>query len=421
MSEKFNKRSYHPFVWVAFYLQILPEELLRTIPKSTTQYRRNTNEQALFGYNWYQQNKHLADALTEIAQSKKLLRINLLLLRVIALRRFIIQYKSELKERRKSHVSVVLGHIDRMTEHMTLQKCLYMLQLDRKELYRMRNLQKCRASALGLCSIKHPAQLLRSEVAKIKTYLLDTAYSSWPLIAIYHQMRRQSDAVFSRNTFYRYVHLLDIKRQKPSHRRMKHEAGIKASRPLELLHIDVTRFRLADHSKAYIYLVRDNFSRAILHVSASMELRASHWKEALKTVFEQYSITHPCTIMSDGGSENGGVGLFLDECRMPFEVRHLVAQADTHFSNSMAEAGHYLLKYYGLYHCPIHDFNDLKHWLPIVQLDYLQRPHDVLNGMTPKEVLHGVMPGSIFISRPNSMTAAQRMIENKRTMCCYSF
>ncbi|PGH40580.1 MAG: hypothetical protein CRN43_02220 [Candidatus Nephrothrix sp. EaCA] len=47
---------------------------------------------------------------------------------------------------------------------------------------------------------------------------------------------------------------------------------------------------------------------------------------------------------------------------------------------TMAEAAHYMLKYYGLYHLHISDFEALQKVLPQVIDDYNRRPNNVLDG-----------------------------------------
>jgi len=99
-----------------------------------------------------------------------------------------------------------------------------------------------------------------------------------------------------------------------------------------------------------------------------------------------------------------------------------VAQRDIEFSNSMIEAANKNLKYCFLYHKNIADFNSLCQYLPQAIEDYNNRPHDVLSGLTPLEVLNGKTIDKISSSHQMQTAKAVRISENKQQKCCsYSF
>jgi hypothetical protein len=78
------------------------------------------------------------------------------------------------------------------------------------------------------------------------------------------------------------VKLLRLERVKAMSRRRNHQIGIRASKPLEILHADATILTLKNNAKSFIYLVQDNFSRAILSFKCSLEHRAQHTFENLQ-------------------------------------------------------------------------------------------------------------------------------------------
>jgi hypothetical protein len=88
----------------------------------------------------------------------------------------------------------------------------------------------------------------------------------------------------------------------------------------------------------------------------------------------------------------------------------------------MIEAANKNLKYRFLYHKHIADFNSLCNYLPQAIDDYNNRPHDVLSGLTPLEVLNGKTIDKISCSRQMQTAKAIRITENKQQRCCsYSF
>jgi putative transposase len=94
-------------------------------------------------------------------------------------------------------------------------------------------------------------------------------------------------------------------------------------------------------------------------------------------------------LLTDDGSENYGVAhQWIKNSHHP-KIDHVIAQAAVHYSNSMIEAANKQLKYRLLYHQNINDFTKLGEYLNKAIQDFNHRPHGVLNGLTPIEVLQG--------------------------------
>ncbi|MBS1919589.1 MAG: DDE-type integrase/transposase/recombinase [Bacteroidetes bacterium] len=278
---------------------------------------------------------------------------------------------------------------------------------------------------MNRCLPKHPAQLMSSEVNAIKKYGEDLRFLHWPLSSVYHRIIRDGAAHFHASTFYKYARLLQLKRITPNNRRKNHCRGIRADAPLALLHADVTVFRTADNVKAYIYLLQDNFSRAILNFSVSLHCKAEIVFDLLKKAHADYlqpANIFSCQLMTDDGSENFGVvQVFLTAAENP-TLQHIIAQRDVEFSNSMIEAANKNLKYRFLYHKNIADYNELCKYVQQAVDDYNNRPHGVLNWLTPFEVLQGKVIDKDLLRREMQCAQAQRIIENKKEKCClFSF
>lgn len=419
------KQSYHPFVVVAFYLHILPEKLLSQIPRSTRHEWQHKPVMELFGYDWYCQNQHLFNTLQDVAASKRLLQVNKALLRIIAIQRFLQKYQSHIRHKIFNAAGTVVHNIHKIMEILGLSVTLKFLQLTHQQYWQLKQKLRCSKSLFTLCIPKHPTQLLRREVNTIKSYCDDIRYIHWPLVSIYHQIIREGAARFHISTFYKYVRLLQLKRLLPSHRRKNHSTGIRAAAPLQLLHADVTVFRTADNIKAYIFLVQDNFSRAVLQYAVRLDCKAAIMMELVSNVHSQYlqpAAISFCQLMTDDGGENfGPVQDFLLSAANP-TLQHIVAQRDIEFSNSMIEAANKNLKYRFLYHKHISDFNSLCQYLPQAIDDYNNRPHDVLSGLTPLEVLNGKTIDKISSTHQMQIAKIARIAENKQQKCCsYSF
>ena len=104
-------------------------------------------------------------------------------------------------------------------------------------------------------------------------------------------------------TWYKYANRLGVKR-KFFKLNKKREIGVRASKPFEILHMDVTIFKPMDQTKVYIYFIVDNFSRAILNWKASLEYSSAIALDVLKEAIQKHDIRIDSTLITDGGPEN---------------------------------------------------------------------------------------------------------------------
>jgi hypothetical protein len=86
----------------------------------------------------------------------------------------------------------------------------------------------------------------------------------------------------------------------------------------------------------------------------------------------------------------------------------------------MIEAANKQLKYRFLYHHHIPDHHALIQYIDNAVLDFNHRPHDVLNGLTPFEVLNGGQFDKAADQQQILMAKESRIAENKKARCCYS-
>jgi putative transposase len=416
-----SKTCYHPYLLVAFHLNCLPENMLQIIPRSTRFDWDKRDLQSSFGYDWFLENKDLFHTLQLVAINKKLISINRVFLRVIAVKRFIKENATGIRAGRMSLKTVVVSNIQKVGGIVGITKALRYLDLNFQQYTRLKRNITCSSFVLNLCRIKHPAQLLQKEIEIIKTYCLQPGYQFWSLCSLYHQMRKDGAAHMRLSTFYKYVSLLNLKRSRVFSRRKNHTLGIRATAPFQVLHADLTEFKTEDQKKAYIYLVQDNYSRTILGYQLSLERRACHTFENLSNVKAEYLVPakiSECMLLTDDGSENYGIAKqLITESDAP-KIRHVIAQADIPFSNSMIEAANKQLKYRFLYHQKINNFSNLENYLSKAILDFNHRPHGVLNGLSPMEVLQGKIYDKENQNNLLSLSVQRRISENQQLKCC---
>src|SRR5450631_1142929 len=122
-------------------------------------------------------------------------------------------------------------------------------------------------------------------------------------------------------------------------------------------------------------------------------------------------------LLTDDGSENyGEVIQWITGSDAP-KIRHVIAQVDIHYSNSMIEAANKQLKYRFLYHQKINNFPNLENYLSKAILDFNHRPHGVLNGLSPMEVLQGKTYNKENQNNLLSLSVQRRISENQQLKC----
>ena len=421
MQSERTKTSYHSYILVAFYLDCLPKEILTVIPRSTRFDWDQRDIHNSFGYDWFKENEREFHTLKLVAQNRKLLSINKVLLRVIALKRFIENNVADVRVGQLSVKRVVSNSIQKIANHIGLKTSLRYLNLTFQYYLGLKSKINCSSSVLNICKIKHPSQLLGNEINTIKKYCLNPDYQFWPISSVYHRMIKDQVAHFNLSTFYKYVSLLNLKRRRVFSRRKNHATGIRADAPFKILHADITEFKSEDHQKAYIYLIQDNFSRAILGHRVSDQRKAVHTLQNIREVIQEYllpSDISDVTLLTDDGSENyGEAKKWILQNEKP-KINHVVAQVDIHFSNSMIEAANKQLKYRFLYNQKIANYQQLLKFLPLAIEDYNNRPHHVLGGLSPLEVLKGKRFNAELEKSLIQKARQLRVTENQKLKCC---
>ena len=113
-------------------------------------------------------------------------------------------------------------------------------------------------ASIPLALRRHPQQATFSEISALRKLLTDEEYLHWPIASVAAHARRAVEVLLSNQTVNKYARLLGICREPPRKERMA--VSIRASRPDEIIHSDITLYRTQDGIQQYIYLVMDNFS-----------------------------------------------------------------------------------------------------------------------------------------------------------------
>ena len=186
------------------------------------------------------------------------------------------------------------------------------------------------------------------------------------------------------------------------------------------MHQDITIFRTLNGIKQYVYIIKDNFSRAILGFRVATEYSSEIARQTFETVLKRFGlIEQEGFLVTDGGMENKGA---LDEMlRRPGMLwKKLIAQIDIIQSNGMIEAANKILKYRYLYPKTISGMLDLEKELQEAVIDFNAMPNGQLYGFTPNEVLSGAIPSNEGYKEQIHLATFKRMQENRTFNCRFS-
>ena len=133
--------------------------------------------------------------------------------------------------------------------------------------------------------------------------------------------------------------MLKLNITRKTYKAKRKEVSVRATRPNEIWHMDVSQYITADNVKFYIYTVVDNFSRKILAYDYSKKLSATiRVKSLRRAVEEQFGVslnedkedtkinetnekTPLLNLIVDGGSENNNktVHNFIKDCHIDID------------------------------------------------------------------------------------------------------
>ena len=244
----------------------------------------------------------------------------------------------------------------------------------------------------------------------------DQVYKHLSKASVYLKAIRDGNLNCGVSTFYKYCRLLGFK-NKPRRKKTDQYRPLRTSYPNQVWCADVTIFKTADNVKHYIHFLIDHYSKMIL----GYRVERSPSALAIKTLIQNACIKYQpekLQFLTDGGSEN--VNSMVSNCINSSEIpiKHIIAQKDVIFSNSMIEAVNKIIKHQFLHPKEIanrkHLTQILRKTIPIYNTI---RPQMNLGGNTPLETFNGI---SIDISKYTLGFKDQkqlRLTQNSKTAC----
>ena len=302
------------------------------------------------------------------------------------------------------HHKHIVNIIDEFKGYFGVERLSKLFDITPKRYFTWKYMQNCVHPLKELCKQVHPNQLSFLEQTVIKNNFYKTEYENWGVSNIYYQLYQDGLVQMSLQSFRNYANKFFPKKRLPKCTKNKHKIGIRASKPFEKLHMDVTLYRLLDNTVAYIYFIVDNYSRKILSYQVSTEIKADISLKNLEIACTENNLFDNDTeLIVDGGSENkGSVNEFILSRK---NWTKLIAKKDIIFSNSMVEAVNKIMKYQYLFKRRLFNIKDLENYLPKAINDYNNRPHSTIK-VSPNNAAKGITFNN-ELYRENLQTARQ--------------
>lgn len=419
-----HRRSYHTNIKILAKCDLLPKEVKAQIPKSNISRWQNEDLSDIFGSEFCKIIDENAKLLQGLFNHKKLLKVCLSVLRI---KNAIIENTknkiSRCKKMTKEAKKLIIRTIDRVKDTLSLERALHYFKITINQYYQWANQIKteCLETLIDLCPRIYPNQLCKSEIKKMKEILSDIKHKGWSIFSLCWHCIKNGILYVSVGSWYKYSKILGFQRRLPESRK-NYPVGIRAEKPLQKIHADVTIFRPLDNTKVYIYIIMDNRSRFIFSWRTARESSGKICAENLQKTYIKYlqssiSDIKPVEFIVDGGSENNNadVDKFLEEIKGA--IQKLIAQKDIIFSNSIVESVNKTLKYRHLFQQDLPDFESTVRYLEKAIPEYNNRPHSKLGGLSPQEVLSGVILDKEAIKNGFTQSYQARIEENRKVRC----
>ncbi|WP_157821855.1 hypothetical protein [Tenacibaculum sp. Bg11-29] len=427
------KRSYHPLVIVMYTSGMLDDKQLAQIPKTT---RYNWNQFAhdnYYGNDWATDYIEQFDTIKDVFASKFLFKSLRFLTETRKGYLHMLGKLAHNKKLLKLHASKIISsveHLASLSKISVVTACKY-YGVSKDWYYTEKRKLTCAISPFQKCYKQHPNQLTVNEVVAIENLVSDTSHFGKSKTTLYYHALINNLVTCGKSTFFKYASALGYKKPKRFKRPIK--KGFRATRIFEWLHVDITNVSTIESGIQKVAFVKDNFSKAILHYSATDGKAGSNFiKNLFLETFDKHQLLNkenPINILSDGGSENKGELLtWVQNIQAPPLVTKITAQTkDFPFSNSMSESTHSIYKtefMRGKYSLNTEThLQDLERF--VAYYNYERYPTE-LYGYTTMEIIEGKIPDKdrfkeqILVARKSRVEVNQQFNDCSTTISCKS-
>jgi hypothetical protein len=232
----------------------------------------------------------------------------------------------------------LLTAIGKATKILALWSVLSVIGISKSRYHAWRRGGKaCELTDRSSCPNKFTNQLTLSEVETIRQMATSEEYRHMPTSTLSRFAQRAGKVYASASTWLRLVRERGWRRPRTRIHPATPSVGIRANKPNEIWHLDVTIIRLLNGTKLYLHGVVDNFSRRLLAWKLEEKLSPTTTCQVLAEAAKYLpGVQSPVTVLTDSGVENvnGTVDAFLSDGLL----KRVLAQVEIVESNSLVES-----------------------------------------------------------------------------------
>ncbi|WP_143093329.1 DDE-type integrase/transposase/recombinase [Halpernia frigidisoli] len=423
--------SYHTNIKLCFSLgiekQIFPETYLEKIPRSTSVYWKNKDTAHYSGTEFEEVAQCTLEDLKIIADMR-LQKSRQLFLSFGRLYLSIINLFGEKKFQNfiKTNYRILTPFIAKFIEISENKSVvLKFLKISSNQFGQWQKMKKyeCKESLIWMCYKRVSRQISQKEIHIMKLLLADKKYLHWSSGSVWGKGVKDGKISMSRQSWYHYAKLLGFGLKRKKFYQKRKRISIRAEKPNEIWHMDVTRYKTTDNKMMFIYTLMDNFSRKVLDWDVSEKLSGAIRLKSLKRAIDEQFLqkkdlkidTQKLDLIVDGGSENNNITIheFIIDCKVGIHKK--VALKDVLFSNSLIEGNNRILKQTFLKQNKVVSF-ELKNHVDKSYLEYNGvKPHYFHKIYTPDEIYENpkLKDTKIFFAKLNK----ERIATNKNFVC----
>lgn len=335
----------------------------------------------------------------------------------------LLQPNKKLSKKIKTQRKAVVILIEKLKNYIDLKQLCACFGISERTFFNWKRRPECKFSSIKQCPTITTQQVSFSEKRLlIERYFSNTKYSDYSTSDLYAQTLADKKVIISESLFYEMDKELRKNSNQIRLRKCKKKIGLKAEEPFQFLHMDRTRISINNNKSkpAWIYLICDNKSRAILGYKVSLKSHSAVTLKNLMNVINNHSLQHKnLWLISDDGSENKGeIKQYL---KTKPNIKHKIAQLSIPQSNSMIEAVIKQLKYYYLSRFEYNSLEELKADLELAIIKYNTRPRKIHLGKSPLEALFGDQQNPEELKAIKEELRNKRLNENKEFKCLKNY